>query len=161
MPTGYYPRRNTRYQWLRAAISNHDSNDCLLWPFSKSHNGYGTIWMPDGTMARVHRVAFKLTYGHWPVPQGLHSCDTPACFNPRHIFEGTPSCNTFDMVIKGRCHKGEECPRARLTDDIVRKIRAEYIPSVVSYRMLAEQYGVGTTAIQFVIQRKTWKHVTA
>ncbi|MGA8310985.1 MAG: hypothetical protein WB755_13210 [Terriglobales bacterium] len=43
--------------------------------------------MFEGKGVLVHRLAFRLTYGHWPTPVGRHSCGTPLCFNPRHVIE--------------------------------------------------------------------------
>jgi len=32
----------------------------------------------------------------------LHSCDTPACWNPDHLFLGTQADNVHDCIQKGR-----------------------------------------------------------
>jgi hypothetical protein len=31
-----------------------------------------------------------------------HTCDMPACFNPKHLFVGTATDNNRDMTAKGR-----------------------------------------------------------
>jgi len=53
-------------------------------------------------------------------------------------------------------HRGEKSHLAKLTWEKVRKIRAEYTPRVVTYRMLAKRYGVHKGTISNVIQRKSW-----
>lgn len=48
---------------------------------------------------------------------------------------------------------------ARLTEDQVRAIRAEYVPGKVRMRDLAEKYGVKQTTVSDIITRRTWKHI--
>jgi hypothetical protein len=74
---------------------------CHMWTGSMDSKGYGQIQV-DGRLVVAHRVAFFLAHGRWPVPWGLHHCDTPACVRADHIFEGTPADNTADMIAKGR-----------------------------------------------------------
>lgn len=52
----------------------------------------------------AHRIAFELTTGaRVRLPRMvLHRCDTPACFNPEHLFIGTAADNNRDMTAKGR-----------------------------------------------------------
>ena len=52
-------------------------------------------------MILAHRFVWQLING--PIPDGhcvLHKCDTPACVNPEHLFVGTHSDNTRDMIKK-------------------------------------------------------------
>lgn len=53
-------------------------------------------------------------------------------------------------------HTGERNVNVRMTEEIVREIRA----STESRKVLAERYGVSTVSIDNVINGKTWKHVT-
>jgi hypothetical protein len=62
----------------------------------------------------AHRAAWEVTFG--PIPDGLfvcHSCDTPACVRPDHLFLGTLADNNLDMVGKMRHWKQAvtHCPR--------------------------------------------------
>lgn len=50
-------------------------------------------------------------------------------------------------------------PMAILNDDIVRKIRQEYIPYKNSYKKLAKKYNVGIASIGYAIRNQTWKHI--
>lgn len=55
--------------------------------------------------------------------------------------------------------KGEKISWAKLNDDLVRKIRKEYIPGVFGTERLAKKYGVSQRAIYCLVTRQTWKHV--
>jgi hypothetical protein len=54
---------------------------------------------------------------------------------------------------------GEDVPSSKLSKSDVISIRAQYNNGGTSYRKLASQYGVGNSAIQSIIERKTWKHI--
>lgn len=55
--------------------------------------------------------------------------------------------------------RGTAHPRAELIATEVLSIRAEYTPGVVSYRDLAQAYGVSSTTISDIVNRRTWKHL--
>ena len=145
----------TRFPWLVKAISEHKSNECLLWPFGTTGR-YGTCRFNDGYVA-THRLVFYLTHGRWPVPYGRHTCDTPLCINPRHVIEGTPAQNSADMVARGRSAKGERNASTKLTADIVMKIRSAFRPGMS--RLLANRFGVTDATILLIVKRRIWKHV--
>jgi len=67
--------------------------------------------------------------------------------------------NSQHAVLVLKRHIGIANRLSKLNDDKVREIRYLYHSTKTSYRRLARQFGVGTTAIQQIIERKTWKHV--
>ena len=78
------------------------TDGCWLWTGATASYGYGKM-MLDGETVRAHRAAYLLLVG--PIPDGLyvlHRCDVRRCVNPAHLFLGTPSDNTKDMLAKGR-----------------------------------------------------------
>lgn len=77
---------------------------CWIWRGSKDGGGYGAISTSAGMApAKAHRISWEMRNG--PIPEGVevcHSCDTPACVNPDHLWLGTHKQNMQDMSAKGR-----------------------------------------------------------
>jgi HNH endonuclease len=153
-------RKSTHIDWLIEALKSHNSNECLLWPFAATPKGYGHCWF-QGHGRRAHRIAFFITYGHWPFPEARHTCDVRLCFNPAHIIEGTHIENVADMVARGRAARGERTAKSRFTPELVRIIRNEYKPwhPERSAAALSRKYGCCRDAIDDIVHRRFWKHV--
>lgn len=94
---------------------------CWIWVKAKNRRdayGYGDLKRyKDGKHYLVHRFFYERFNG--PIPEGMyvcHRCDTPACYNPAHLFLGTQTDNMRDMSDKKRmavqrtthCVKGHE-----------------------------------------------------
>lgn len=134
---------------------------CWLWtghPTGKE--GYGALSV-NWRRVRAHRLSYELFVG--PVADGIcvcHTCDTPPCVNPGHLFLGTRADNNRDMTDKGRRAQGpklvESCD-TKLTPAKVKDIRARAGPETQG--ALAAEYGVHKTTISLVVCRKTWKHI--
>jgi hypothetical protein len=58
----------------------------------------------------------------------------------------------------GRRVRGEDHPRAKLTEDDVRKIRV--LVKQHSHRAVAERFGVSRIAVLHIANGKAWKHVS-
>ena len=69
----------------------------------------------------------------------------------------TPKENNSHKVLHGTQPVGEKVWCAKLSEDKVRKIRAEY-PSL-SYAKLAKKYNVSIGSIVQVVKRISWKHI--
>ena len=75
---------------------------CWLWQGGKGEKGYGRFTV-GGRMEVASRVSYAIHKG--PIPSGMivcHSCDTPACVNPDHLWVGRQEDNMADMDRKGR-----------------------------------------------------------
>ena len=114
---------------------------------------------------RAHRVSFEAFKG--PIPLGeevCHSCDTPPCVNPEHLFAGPHAINMADMAKKGRATKGINVPRgerhhkAKLTVEGVRAILF-WLAKGESRADLAASFGVDKTTIGLIARGKIWKSV--
>lgn len=79
---------------------------CHLWRGAPGPGGYGLVQGSDdyqGYSFLAHRVAWALYNNIEPGQRVIrHSCDTPACCNPRHLIDGTHTDNTRDMNDRGR-----------------------------------------------------------
>jgi hypothetical protein len=111
------------------------------------------------TKVAAHRLAFKVVHGHWPEPMGLHTCDNPPCFNPRHIYEGTDRDNKNDQIARGRTTQGVAQRDAKLTDELVAEARQEYAKGKIGFTLLGRKYGVTAHCMKMAVTGKNWKHV--
>lgn len=137
------------------------------WPWLGSlfkQTGYGQCHFL-GKKDNAHRVAFFLTNGS--IPTGLyvlHDCDNRPCCNPNHLKAGTQRQNIHDGIGRGRPigsghkHCGSASVRAKMTEDGVAAMRAEYATGSTQ-RELAEKYGIQPVTVSDIIRRKTWRHV--
>jgi hypothetical protein len=82
------------------------ADGCWLW-VGPTTNGYPQFGM-NGVQVRAHRHSWEMVNG--PMANDLfacHTCDTPLCVNPDHIYAGTPADNVRDMVVRGRANNGK------------------------------------------------------
>jgi len=139
---------------------------CWLWTGATRKNrpqgiqNYGRINYKEGRLS-AHRAAYEMFHGKI-LPNEvllLHACDNPLCCNPNHLSEGTRADNRADTVLKSRQARGERHARARLTEEEVLEIRRLYPEGGHTYKSLGKQFGVATTTIQGIIERKIWAYL--
>jgi len=70
----------------------------------------------------------------------------------------TPQENREHAMRYGLIRRGEDNPRARLTESSVRDIRRRHAAGE-TIRRLAREFDLAKKTISLVINRKTWKHV--
>src|SRR5262245_11761451 len=84
----------------------------------------------------------------------LHSCDTPRCLEPAHLYEGTKKQNARDRYSRGRDRhlKGAAHARAVLTQAFSRRI----LKSDAHPLHLAKHYKVSVHTIYRVLNGTHW-----
>jgi len=145
-------------------VARGGSTECWLWTGCVDHSGsgYGKI-NEGGAYGRqlgAHSVSWQLHRGEIPHGQFvLHTCDTPRCVNPSHLFLGTHSDNMADRSSKGRQSRGERSGVSVLTRDSVLKIRILWETGGFLQREIAVFFGVYKSTVQNIIHRRNWGHV--
>lgn len=157
-------------------VDRADESACWSWRPHRKTKSYGRFKV-QGKHYSPHRVSYFLHYGVDPLALLVcHSCDNPACVNPRHLFLGRDIDNVQDRETKGRgnplsgnehpfhnrpelVRRGETCTTAKLTNAQVREIRQRYHSGNISHRQLAFEFSVSHQLIGEVINRKRWKHI--
>lgn len=136
--------------------------NCHIWQGNVMSCGYGRVCL-SGKYWRTHRLFYTLSKGD--IPKGMlvcHSCDTPLCCNPEHLFLGTPKDNQHDAMNKGRHTKGTKVNTCKLTEATVLEIRDRWLVEGTkygAYSRLGREYGVTEANIRSIVTRKSWKHI--
>lgn len=132
---------------------------CWLWVGCLTSGGYGSIRFRLKTY-RAHRLAYEVFRDEITLPSVCHTCDTPRCINPFHLFQGTQSDNMKDAALKGGCfhNRGSGNSNAILTETEVLDMRTQYGLGV-PVATLASQFGVCHATAWGVSTGRTWRHV--
>lgn len=151
---------------------------CWPWLASSHAFGYGRIYChEERRLISAHVAAYLLFIG--PIPVGLqvnHTCDTPACSNPRHLYTGTQLDNIEDMRSRGRVRNSgitSHLAPHQFTSEGTRgernraaKLREADFPLILglrhvgwSYRAIAERFHVSRGTIAHIFQGRNWTHL--
>lgn len=144
------------------ARTQRSANGCALFTGHLNANGYGVVKI-SGKSTLAHRAVWAAANG--AIPSGMeicHACDTRACVELSHLFLGTREENQQDMYRKGRGRKasGEGHGRAKLSATDVTRMRALH-ENGVSYRDIAQQFGVAKTTAADAVRGAHWKGLQA
>jgi hypothetical protein len=150
--------------WFDRALQKTVKNpETGCWEYSGEivHNGYGRIKVGDRHF-RIHRLSYRRSHGE--IPEGIlvcHKCDVRNCWNPEHLFLGTPKDNTEDMVRKGRyvAPPPHRPTSLKLDDAKVREMRRLAKDDRYSLSRLSSIFLVSTNVVSRVLRRKLWAHV--
>jgi hypothetical protein len=144
-----------------------DATGCWMWQGKLNKHGYGQFNMGGSRPLLSHRASWVLHNGEIPDNPNsayktyyvCHTCDTPACVNPKHLFLGDQQSNMDDKMGKDRheygISRGVNHGNAKLTEDLVREIRASEETTLQLHRRL----GIARSTLDMVRKRLTWKHV--
>lgn len=147
-------RYRRREKWLKAN-SDHDGDECLIWPFGVSDHGRGQATL-DGRHMSAPRAMCTLAHGEPPTEDhhAAHSCGNGhiGCVSPKHLRWATPAENEADKLAHGTLRRGVKINTNKLTEAEVLAIRE----SDELGTALARQYGVTPAAISSIRTRKSW-----
>jgi hypothetical protein len=130
---------------------------CWLWGKSLDTHGYGQCSIA-GKRGLAHRAVFRLATGIDPAGRVvMHTCDTPACVNPKHLKLGTQLDNIRDRVRKGRsgAARGDNAPWSKLSSDKVKTLRRRFDGGECRSD-LARAYGISKTQMYRVVKGESW-----
>src|ERR1700758_1897277 len=137
-------------------------NGCWLWTACADIDGYGRFAGIVGTVryTKAHRFSWAYHNEGAEIPPGMmicHSCDTPACVNPSHLWLGSAKENVGDMDFKQRrnARLGELAANAVLTEGQVLAILADWR----NYTYIAADFGGTTMTISDIKCRRSWSHL--
>jgi hypothetical protein len=94
----------THLQWLVEAIRNPTAGKCILWPFRMVDGDHALVRVSHKKYL-VHRLAYKLHYGEFPMPLGLRMCAKQRCVNPLHILAGDNADDGRLRSAQGRTNR--------------------------------------------------------
>jgi hypothetical protein len=152
---GMFIGRPAFERWLMLVAK---SEGCWIWKGGTDKDGYGAF--KGEAAGQMHQRAHRFSWSHAndaPIPRYMHvchTCDTPRCVKPEHLFLGSALQNMRDKIEKGRARYscGEESPHAKMTEREVKAIRADPRP----YAEIGAQYGVSASTVGDIKSRKSW-----
>jgi hypothetical protein len=128
---------------------------CHLYTLGKVGNGYGTIGI-GGNSYLTHRVAYLLAHPDEAISRKdyiCHSCDTPACINPDHLFKSDCKGNLQDAAAKGRLHSDP-----KLSDNEVMDLRQRW-QAGESMTSLMKDFGIDPRCLVRIVKGEGYKHL--
>lgn len=162
------------------------TDDCIIY-HSLDNNGYGDVqYRVEGKKVhyRAHRASFELANNCTLQTSDviMHSCDTPACINPRHLSKGTHADNQHDKVAKNRQAKGtsngrylhgkyskfdpvrieppfESLCRRSLSLEIVKALKSRIATGGCKLKDLADEFGIEYQTVRDISAGRTYKNI--
>jgi len=144
---------------LRQLFEKHvvKKDGCWGWNSFLDSTGAGKVGSREHAISH-YRLSYILFKG--PIINNLlvlHKCHNRACSNPEHLYLGTNKDNTRDMIVAGRQNFSKQNSKnVKLNPEKARKIK-ELLNINVSYREIAQEFGVSQGTIQNIKFKKTWK----
>jgi hypothetical protein len=156
----------TDAQRLLQKIDQLGPDDCWLWKGGIGTWGYGSFFLNAKTI-NASRAAYILLVGPLDDEQVVcHSCDSPPCCNPRHLWSGTQAENLDDCRKKNRSrnqleangYEGHPRYNAKLTPEMIRSARELYAAGMTQVE-LGRKFGVHSSVMSRAIRGLNWRHI--
>ena len=109
----------------------------------------------------VHRLVLEVFVGQ--CPDGMEACHNdgnPSNNNLNNLRWDTHKNNIKDKIPHGTMCGGEAHPRCIISDEIVGKIKEEYVPRRVTAPFLANKYGISACHVRDIISGRRRKRST-
>lgn len=148
--------------YLEQVILPYNGSDCLIWPYSRTPQGYGQMSYKN-EIIMVHRLICIVKNG---IPcleknDAAHSCGNGrlGCVSPGHISWKSRKENMDDKYIHGTNLFGVYLKNSKLNDNAVKDMRIKYESGLFTQRKIASFYNVSLSTAQKAINRVTWRHI--
>jgi hypothetical protein len=136
------------------------TESCWLWTGAVDEDGYGKLRFAS-KLRSAHRLSWEYAHGSSPGAQFVcHTCDTPRCVNPAHLFLGSSNDNNQDRLAKGRYLKGETHHLSTISDAAVSLMRIAYSVGFTQTQ-LRHAFAVSKASVSRIVRgvdRKESKH---
>lgn len=147
-------------EFYNTVVLAYDGDECLTWPFTKNLHGRAQMGK-DGRMRDVHRLVCEEEHGPPPTPKhnAAHSCGKGhlACVAKNHLSWKTPKENQADRLTHGTSNRGENNPRAQLSEAQAREIIA--LRGQERQKAIAEKFGVSLNCISKIHAGISWSYI--
>jgi hypothetical protein len=136
-----------------------NNDECWIWIGNLDKDGYGIF-----KNKRAHRLSFELYIRQISPNMSIcHSCNTPSCVNPHHLYEATHQKN---IEYRGECGRtnlpiGSLNGNSKLTEEIIQDMIINiYNNKFLNINKVAEYYGISYSIVKKILLGTHWKNVT-
>lgn len=143
----------------RTSLGDRKYGGKILTPIVRKVDGYLVVNLTNKTIRKqvlLHALILKSFEGD--APAGMECChnDGSKANNAiENLRWDTRRGNHADKKAHGTWQGGENCGTSKLTDELVRYIRA----SPLNHQQMADELGVHKSCIEKVRLRVTWRHI--
>jgi hypothetical protein len=134
-----------------------ETDECIIWPYSKNPQGYGGA----SGIGYIHVKVCELKYGPKPGPNYVAShgpCHNPSCMNYRHLSWETRSKDALNRNRDGTMaknnlpiHYGSNNINYRFSDEQISEIRRLYFVDKLKQTKIASKFNTSQGAISNII----------
>jgi len=144
--------------------ANYSGEDCIIWPFQLSCNGYGSI-KHNGKKRVASRVMCEVAHG---IPENealdaAHQCGNGAsgCMNPLHLSWKTRTENCADKKLHGTNMQGEDVSSSVITENQAEQIilMAMNHPEML-HKDISKSVQCSSCIVGKVLRGDTWRDVS-